>query len=247
MTSHDVKSVRLVVEFIYGDWMVQILEHPSEDQPIIQNCILLYNLGHDFDIPKMVTYASKHLGMYLSKKLKEICLYPISKALEAATPKEFMEDLETGINMAEKARPGASEAVKRNHPRKMLIDFIVVGRDVLLRDAGFRVRIELNFLPALFVRDVLLAQNSREYQSQWMANLRVRPDKLMKPVQKKRGHCAGCGESVGKDQTVVFNPWSYRGLAQRYTQFCCEECSKGMDKGDGAGVVWGTFDDMKEE
>ncbi|KAH8767324.1 hypothetical protein F5883DRAFT_644332 [Diaporthe sp. PMI_573] len=245
--SHDLKSLRLVIEFLYGKSMVETMEYPSENQPIIQDSILLYNLGHDFDIPEMVAYATKHMGMYLSKKLKEICLYPISRGLKAAGKKEFMEDLKAGINEAENARPGETEAAKNNHPRLMLIDFIVVGRDVLLRDAIFRFDIDEDFLPAAFIKDAFLAQFAPEYKTTWMKDLMVRPDKLGMPVSKKRGNCAGCGEAVAKDRTVVFNPWSGRGLPQRYTQFCCEECAEGMDEGNGAGVVWDTFGDVTAE
>jgi hypothetical protein len=250
ITTHDVKSVCLVCEFIYGDKKVEALEHPFEDEPapIIQDCILLFNLGHDFAITQMVKYALKHLGMYLSKKLKEICLYPVSKAV-APQPNDFIDDLEKGIVMAEKARPGATEGFRKDHPRNMLLDFLVAGRDVLLRDAGFRFRIDDDDgeIPGAFIKDLLLAQFCRSYRTAWMAELMVRPERVRKPVPKKRGNCAGCGEGVSKDQTVVFNPWAYQHLAMRYIQFCCEKCAEGMDSGDGAGVRWDTFQDVKEE
>lgn len=240
MDSHDAKSVRLVVEFIYGDWMVEIMEYPSEKQPIIQDCILLYNLGHDFDIPKMIAYATKHLGMYLSRKLKDFCIYPVPKAMVAVAPREFMDDLEVGIKDAENAR--------KNDPRSMLIDFVVVGGDIILRDAGFRFSIDQDFLPPAFVKDVLLAKFGNKYQTQWMTNLMVRPEELMKSEKKrKRGDCAGCGEAITMEQTAVFNPWSQQRLARRYTQVCCEDCAGQMDKGNGAGVQWEIFSDVKEE
>lgn len=245
MDSHDAKSVRLVVEFIYGDWMLEKMEYPSEKQPIIQDCILLWNLGHDFDVPKMITYATKHLGMYLSRKIQNVCIYPVPKALVAVSPREFMDDLEVGIKDAENARPPADG---KDDPRSMLIDFLVVSRDTVLRDAGFRFSIDQDVLPAAFVKDVLLAIFGNKYQTQWMTKLMVRPKALMKSEKKKkRGDCAGCGEAVTMDQTVVFNPRSQLPLAQRYTQVCCEDCSLHMDKGNGDGVQWNIFNDVKKE
>lgn len=122
----------LIIKFIYGGGSVKILEYPSKDQPIIQDYILLYNLGHDFEIPDMVTYTTKHYGMYLSQKLRDICLYPVPKAMEAVALWPFTDDLEAGIIQVYKTELGEEDP---NHPRHMLIDFVLAGRDVLLSSA----------------------------------------------------------------------------------------------------------------
>ncbi|KAG6353634.1 hypothetical protein INS49_005342 [Diaporthe citri] len=243
--SHDIKSVRLVAEFIYGAASVEILEYQSKDQPIIQDCILLYNLGHEFDIHDMVVYATRHLGMYLSKKLKDICLYPVPKAMQAIAPRAFIDDLEAGITQAYETEPIEEDP---NLPRHMLIDFVLAGRDVLFRDADLRFRISQGMLPAAFANEVLLAQYGPGYKTPWMKKLMVRPEKLNKKPEemKKKRSCAGCGEGITKDETMVFNPWSGPNLSQRYTQVCCEECAQEMDKGKGKGVSWGVFDDAQE-
>lgn len=245
MDSHDLKSVDLVVEFIYGEAMVEILEYPYKGLPSIQNCILLYNLGHDFDIPKLVAYATDHLGMYLSKKLQDICLYPVPMAMQAVALRAFIDDLEAGITQVYKTEPIDE---KPNNPRDMLIDFVVAGRDVLFRDADWRCRISQDMLPAAFLKDVLLAEYGTRYKTPWMKKLRARPEKLNnKPEDmKKKRSCDGCGEGITKDQTMVFNPWSGPSFAQRYAQVCCEDCAQEMDKGNGKGVEWGIFADSKE-
>lgn len=245
LDTHDVKSIRLVVEFIYGARSVEIMEYPSKDQPVIQDCVLLYNLGYNFEIPDMVAYATKHLGMYLSQKLKDICLYPVQKAMEAVAPRAFIDDLEAGIAQAYKTEPIAEDP---NHPRHMLIDFFLAGRDVLFRDADLRFRITQSMLPATFVNEILLAQYGPGYKTPWMKKLMVRPEKMnRKPEEtKKKRSCAGCGEGITKDETMVFNPWSGPNFSQRYTQVCCEDCAQEMDKGKGRGVSWGVFNDAKE-
>lgn len=254
--SHDLRSVRLVVEFIYGTGSVEMMEYPSKEQPIIQDCILLHGLGHDFGVPDMSAYATRHLGMYLSKKLRDICLYPVvPKAMDAVAPRGFMDDLEAGVNAVYKANANPGGAAggggkdkdkdkddDPNHPRRMLVDFVVAGRDVLLRDAGLRFSIDQDSFPPSFIKDVLLAQFGRAYKSAWMRGLVVRP--LEKPQKLKR-RCAGCGEGIAKDETAVFNPWSAPSLAQRYAQVCCEECALGMEE-KGAGVSWGVFGGIKE-
>jgi hypothetical protein len=244
LVTPNAKSVLLVVEFVYGKGMVETMEYPSEKQPFIQDCILLYDLAHSFDIPDMIKYAINHLGTYLSRKLKEICHYPLLKA--SAIPREFMDDLEAGIRDAEKADSGKTLYAQRNHPRRMLIDFVVVGGDVLMRDSTFRWNIGEDLLPAAFIRDAFLARTDLTYQTPWMRNLVVRPEALEKEM-RSRGRCASCRESVAKEQQVVFNPWSHQGLERKYTQFCCEECSKEMDDEEGGGVSWDIFDVVKEE
>lgn len=51
---------------------------PNSGIPMIQNCILPYSLGHDFEIMSLAKYAVCHLGTYMSRKLKEICIYPLT-------------------------------------------------------------------------------------------------------------------------------------------------------------------------
>lgn len=247
LDTHDVKSIRLVVEFIYGARSVEIFEYPSKDQPVIQDCILLYNLGHDFEISDMVAYATKHLGMYLSQKLRDICLYPAQKAMEAVSPRAFMDDLEAGIVQVYKAEYGQG-ANEPNNPKCMVMDFILAGREVLFRDAGLRFSIDQDMLPAAFLKEILLAQFGRGYQTPWMKKLMVRSEEVTKKFHKmKKGtKCAGCGEGVTEDQPVVFNPWSGPTVTQKYTQVCCEECAEDMDNGKGRGISWGVFDDAKE-
>ena len=245
--SHDIRSVRLVVELIYGTGSVEMMEDPSEEQPTIQDCILLYSLGHDFGIADMATYATRHLGMYLSRKLRDICTYPVVPgAIEAVAPRAFVDDLEAGVTAVYKAAPpgGAANQDDPNHPRRMLIDFVVAARDVLLRDARLRLDVDQDMLPAAFLKDVLLAQFGRACQTPWMKRLMARPTEK-KQQQKKTRHCAGCGGGIAKGETAVFNPWSAPSLAQRYAQVCCEECAEGMDD-KGAGVEWGVFDETKQ-
>lgn len=187
----------------------------------------------------MSKYAIHTLGTYLSRKLKEICIQPLPKALEAAGQNHFIDDLEVGVIKADEARRAGEE---RKLPLLMLTDFVVVARDVLLREARFRLTIDQDLLPAAFIREVLLAQFGKGYQTTWMRNLMVRPPK----AAVKRVKCAGCGEGIAKDEEVVFNPWSGVKVPQRYTQVCCEECAQGMDKGKGKGVSWQVFDDSQD-
>lgn len=237
--THPAKSVDLVLEFIYGAAKIEDIEYPAPDHPIIQNCILLYNLGHDFEIFNLSKYAICHLGTYLSRKLKEICIYPLANATKAAGRAVFIEDLEAGIVTADEARLAHEE---RKLPLRMLTDFVVVARDVLLREPHFRLSIDQDVLPSTFVKDVLLAQFNTTYDTHWMKNLMKQPQKQT----LKRRKCAGCGEGVVKDEQVVFNPWSGTKFSQRYSQVCCQECAQGMDKDNGKGVSWEVFDEDEE-
>lgn len=206
---------------------------------MIQNCILLYSLGHDFKIFDLSKYAISHLGAYLSHKLKEICVYPLANATKAAGRNGFIEDLEAGIIKADEARLVHEE---RKLPLCMLTDFVVVARDVLLREACFRLSIDEDIIPSTFVKEVLLAQFGLTYQTNWMKNLMKEPQKQT----LKRRKCAGYEEGVAKHEQVVFNPWSGTKFSQRYSQVCCQECAQGMDKGNGKGVSWEVFDDDEE-
>lgn len=237
--AHSAKSVDLVLEYIYGASKIEDIEYPELGFPMIQNCVLLYGLGHDFEIMSLSKYAVCHLGAYLSRKLKEICVYPLTNATKAAGRNGFIEDLEAGIIKADEARRAHEE---RKLPLRMLTDFVVVARDVLLREARFRLSIDEDILPGTFVKEVLLAQFGLTYQTTWMKNLMKEPQKQ----SLKRRKCAGCGEGVAKDDLVVFNPWSGTKFSQRYTQVCCQECAQGMDKGNGKGVCWDVFDDTEE-
>ncbi|KAJ0107544.1 hypothetical protein J7T55_007734 [Diaporthe amygdali] len=237
MEPHSANDIKLVLEFIYGAGMIEIVEYPSTDQPLIQNCILLYNLGHDFEIPDLTKYAEKHLGFYLSRKLNEICIYPFSEAVKAVGRNKFIEDFEAGINEAEKVC-----LADRKLPLFMLVDFAVVGRDVLFRDPTLRWDVSEDSLPSSFVKEVFLAQFRGTYHTTWMKNLMVKPEK---EIQRRR-KCVGCGEGVSKEDRVVFNPWSGVRFPQRYQQVCCEECAQSMDQGQGAGVSWRVFDDTEE-
>lgn len=200
---------------------------------------MLYNLGHDFDIFDLSKYAICHLGTFLSLKLKKICIYPLASATKAAARNGFIEDLQAGIIKADEITRPHEE---RKLPLKMLTDFVVVARDVLLREAGFRLSINEDVLPSTFVKEVLLAQFETTYKTMWMKNLMKQPQKQT----LKRRKCAGCGEGVTKDDLVVFNPWSGTKFSQSYTQVCCQECAQGMDKGNGKGVSWEVFDDSEE-
>lgn len=122
----------------------------------------------------------------------------------------------------------------------MLTDFVVVARDVLLREPRLRLSISEDLLPTTFIKEVLLAQFADDYKTTWMKT-------LMQPPQKqtmKRRKCSGCGEGVTKDEVVVFNPWSETQFSQRYSQVCCEECAKKMEK--GKGVSWDIFDNSED-
>lgn len=236
--SHSARSIDLILEFIYGNYKIEEIEYAKLDHPVIQSCVLLYGLGHDFEIAGLCKYATHTLGTHLNRKLKEICVQPLSQALEAARRNGFIEDLEAGIVKADEARRAGEE---RKLPLLMLTDLVVVARDVLLREARFRLTIDQDLLPGAFIREVLLAQFGKGYQTTWMRNLMVRPQK----AAVKRVKCAGCGEGIAKDEEVVFNPWSGVKVSQRYTQVCCEECAQGMDKGKGKGVSWQVFDDSQ--
>lgn len=236
--THSAKSVDLVLEFIYGASKIEDIEYPEPDHPVIKSCVLLHGLGRDFEIDGLQKYAAHTLGTYLNRKLKEICVQPLSKALEAARRNGFIEDLEAGIIKADEAR----RVEGRKLPLLMLTDFVVVARDVLLREARFRLTIDQDLLPGAFIREVLLAQFGKGYQTAWMRGLMIRPQK----PAVKRVKCAGCGEGIAKDEPVVFNPWSGVKVPQRYTQVCCEECAQGMDKGKGKGVSWQVFDDSQD-
>lgn len=237
--THPAKSVDLVLEFIYGASKIEEVEYPDPGFPMVQNCILLYSLGHDFEIFNLSKYAIYHLGNYLSRKLKEICIYPLANATKAAGRNGFIADLEAGITKADEAHLAHEE---RKLPLRMLTDFVVVSRDVLLREARFRLTIDQDVLPSTFIKDLLLAQFDTTYKTMWMKNLMKKPQKQA----LKRQKCAGCGEGVAKDEQVVFNPWSSTKFSQRYSQVCCEECAQGMDKGNGKGVSWEVFDDNEE-
>lgn len=245
LDTHDIKSIAFVVEFIYGDKELKELKYPPKDQPTIQLCVLLYNLGHDFDISDMVTHAKKHLGMHLSRKLKEICIYPLSKAKKAVASNKFLDDLEAGITAAYKTEYKDD----LNHPQKMLMDFIVVGGEILFRDERFMLSIDQDVLPADFLKDFIKAQFGGRYQTPWMKRLMVRSDKLKMKLEKTKNqqqkNCEGCGVTTG-DQTISFNPWSRAHIGQMYTQVCCEKCAQGMDEGDGKSVPWAVFDDTEE-
>lgn len=182
-------------------------------------------------------YAVSHLGNHLSRKLKEICIYPLCKAIEAATRNRFIEDLEAGIIKAEEASRDDEE---QKVPLKMLTEFVVVARDVLLREPRFRFSISEDVLPGTFIKEVLLAQFGIGYKTTWMKTLTQQPRKQT----LKRRKCSGCGEGVTKDEVVVFNPWSETQFAQSYSQVCCEECAKKMGK--GKGVSWEIFDDSED-
>lgn len=196
--------------------------------------MLLYSLGHDFEITSLSKYAVYHLETYLARKLKEICIYPLNKAIEAAGRNGFIDDLEAGITKAYEARQAHKE---QKVPLKMLTDFVVVARDVLLREATFRFTIKQDLLPTPFIRKVLLAQFDGSYKTTWMKNLMQQPKKQT----LKRPKCSGCGEGTTKDELVVFNPWSGTKSEQAYSQVCCVECAEEMEKGNG--VSWEVFGD----
>lgn len=237
--AHPAKSVDLVLEFIYGASKIEDIEYPDLGSPMIQNCILLYNLGYDFEITALYKYAVHHLGNYLSRKLKDICVYPLANATKAAGMNKFITDLEAGITKADEISRAYEE---RKLPLRMLTDFVVVGRDVLLREAGFRFSINEDVLPSTFIKDLLLAHYDTDYKTTWMKNLMKQPQKQT----LKRRKCAGCGDGLAKDEQVVFNPWSGTKFAQRYSQVCCQECAQDMDKGNGKGVSWEVFDEDEE-
>lgn len=235
--SHCAKSIDLVLEFIYGASKIDDIEHPAPGDPFIKNCIHIYNLGHDFEITSLSKYAIYHLGTHLSRKLKEVCVYPLSEAKAAAARNGFIEDLVASIIEADVAHQAG-----RKLPLDMLTDFVVVARDVLLREAGFRLSIEEDVVPYTFVKKLLLAQT---YQTTWMKHIMVRPQEPQK-LQPRRGwKCDGCGEKVAEDEPVIFNPFSALKFSQRYTQVCCEECAQGMDKGHGKSASWAVFDNAE--
>lgn len=234
--SHSAKSVDLVLEFIYGASKISVVEYPAPEHPMIQSCILLYNLGHDFKISDLSDYAISHLGSYLSRELKKICIYPLSKAKTAAAGNKFIEDLRDGVVNANKANQAHED---RDLPFKMLTDFIVVGRDVLFREPLFRDAISEGVLPRSFLQEVLLAQFGTAYQTVWMRNLMMQTKPRTQALKTRK--CTGCGDRIAADEQVVFNPWSGLKFSQRYAQVCCEECARVMDKGHGKGVSWAVF------
>lgn len=198
--------------------------------------MLLYSLGHDFEIPGLTNYAVDHLGNYLSRKLKDICIYPHQKALDAAGRSWFIEDLEAGLIKANETEWAREE---RSDPLGMLTDFVVVARDVLFWEPQFRWSID-EVLPSTVVRKLLLAQFRTKYETKWMNDLMMQPQKQT----LKRRKCSGCGDSVVKDELVVFNPWSGTKFSQAYSQVCCTECAEQMEK--GKGVSWEVFDDSED-
>ncbi|KAL1869160.1 hypothetical protein Daus18300_005697 [Diaporthe australafricana] len=235
--SHCVESVNLVLEFIYGASKVELIEYPSNNQPLIQDCMRLYNLGHEFKIPELTKYATDNLGFYLSRRLREFCIYPLSEAKKAVCRNKFIEDLEAGIIKADKSRQAGGD---RELPFLMLVDFAVAGRDVLLRDAGLRWDIDQDVVPSSFIKEVMLTLFGPRYRTAWMKSLMVKPEK----EARKRRKCAGCDEGIAKEETAAYNPFSGYEFAQRYAQVCCEECAQGMKQ--GSGVSWEVFDDTKE-
>lgn len=235
--THSAKSINLVLEFIYGAYKVKQIEYPSVNQPLIQDCLELYTLGHDFKILELAKYAADHLGFYLSRKLKEICIYPLSKAKEALGRNRFIEDLEAGIIIADESRKASRN---RELPFLMLIDFAVAGKDVLFCDAGLLWDIDQDILPSTFLKEFFLTWCGPKYHTAWMKKLVVKPEK----ETRKRRKCAGCDEGIAKEETAAINPFSGLEFEQRYAQVCCEDCAQEMKQ--GKGISWKVFDDTKE-
>lgn len=195
------------------------------------SCSELYSLGRDFEIRDMERYAMLCLQSYLSTKLKEICELPSSPADGPVQGREkFIQQLGDGINSAVCLHQSGDRLDK---PYKALVDFVVAGSEVLLRDKGLQWDISEDVIPATFVRDVVLTQY-RGYQTAWMRKLLARPD----PPQR-RVKCAGCGEMLKRGETAVFNPGS---LTRIYTQMCCGNCAEDEENLDEDGTIsWSMF------
>lgn len=166
IASHFSADMALVMEFIYGAGMIDKVESPSE-LFFISDCIEIYGLGRDFEISCMAEYAVNYLGKYLNTKLKEICVFPTQREREALLKHGFLQFLNSDIWMADRVRKSGEG---RELPYKMLVDFVVAGRGVILRNEDIQPCISQDVLPPDFTEEAMLTQ-CLGYQTEWMQKI----------------------------------------------------------------------------
>ncbi|KUI56467.1 hypothetical protein VP1G_03778 [Cytospora mali] len=120
-------------------------------------------------------------------------------------------------------------------PYKMLVDFVVAGRDIILRDEPFQRIINHDDVPAGFIKEVMLKQYRDECQTAWMETLMVKPMALLnKPIR-----CILCRRGLNTDEGAHYNPWSHDPPMFVYTQVCCSSCAHSEDYKDEDGMFLG--------
>jgi hypothetical protein len=231
--SHSPAEMTLVMEFIYGAEMLDAIEYPS-NKSFIVTCADIYFLGRDFDIPSIAEYAMNSLGKYLNTKLKEICVFPAQRARKALVKHNFIQHLKFGIRVVDRVHGRGRELYK------MLVDFVVAGREVILRNEDFQSSISQEIVPPGFIKEVMLTQYRGKFQTEWMRNLAVKPETLPNRLVK----CVVCRMDLDLlgGEGAHYSPWSQGLLMSMYTEVCCSRCAQDEYNQDDDGMIsWSIF------
>lgn len=233
--SHSAAEIALVMEFIYGAGMLDAIEN-SSNKSFIVTCADIYLLGRDFDISSMAEYAMNHLGKYLNTKLKEICVLPAKRARQALVKHKFIQHLKFGIRRVDRAQKSG----RGRELYKMLVDFVVAGREVILRNEDFQSSISQEIVPPEFIKEVMLTQYRGRFQTEWMKNVAVKPETLPNRLVK----CVVCGMDMDLlgGEGAHYSPWSEGLLMSMYTEVCCSRCAQDEYNQDDDGMIsWSVF------
>ncbi|ROV90718.1 hypothetical protein VSDG_08277 [Cytospora chrysosperma] len=233
--SHSPAEIALVMEFIYGAGMLDAIEN-SSNKSFIVTCADIYLLGRDFDISSMAEYAMNHLGKYLNTKLKEICVLPAKRARQAPVKHKFIQHLKFGIRRVDRAQKSG----RGRELYKMLVDFVVAGREVILRNEDFQSSISQEIVPPEFIKEVMLTQYRGRFQTEWMKNVAVKPETLPNRLVK----CVVCGMDMDLlgGEGAHYSPWSEGLLMSMYTEVCCSRCAQDEYNQDDDGMIsWSVF------
>ncbi|KUI72191.1 hypothetical protein VM1G_07822 [Cytospora mali] len=179
--------------------------------------------------------STDHLGNYLSTKLMVICVVPIQRAKRSFHQNRVIQELKNGILAADR-----SWQLQQDHdlPYKMLVDFVVAGREIILRDETLQRNISHDNVPPGFIMEVMLTQYRDKCQTASMEDLMGKPMKLL----NKPRLCTLCRSDLDTDEGAHYNPWPHDPLKFVYTQVCCFSCAHSADYRDEDGMFsWSIF------
>lgn len=240
VAEHSPGSPHSVIEFIYGTGHLNKLENqePSNQKSVqfITVCVHAYRAGLEFDHCDMAGYAVDCLEKTLSTQLKEICVFPFHRAKEAFDPCKAC-GLWHGIRNADQIKKYGED---RDLPYRMLVDFVVAGREVILRDQFFQGYTKNDDFSAEFLKQVTRTQYQGRYQTEWMESAAVKPETLPNRLVK----CAVCGLNVNLKggEPAHYSPLLPEPLMSVYTKVCCSDCAADPKNQDVDGrISWSVF------